>query len=236
MKTTPILFLALLFVTTVFASDSGYTDITSEINEASLSQDLWQLGADYVLNQGIFQQEPRLPNGYWIIVETEIAQKKVLHSITYYKFTVQIRCEVQPQLIRATYEIAFVPSNGDTNIIFSSYEVIPNHYPEIYMSDAPSFMDTRLIKKGNDMQNLLDKGVEFTVKDAIEKGLIKKSSYTVTEIFWVKNLGFSYVPGYTYFVLLTSSEGYNYRVELTSYNNIRGPQVVLDPQYKIYKN
>lgn len=236
MKTTPILFLALLFISTVFASDHGSTDITSEINEASLSQDLRQLGADYVLNQGIFQQEPHLPNGYWIIVETESAQKKVLHSITYYKFTVQIRCEVKPKLIRATYEISFVPSTGDTHIISSSYEVIPNHYPEIYMTNAPSFTDTRLIKKGSDVQSLLDKGVEFTVKDAIEKGLIKKSSYTVTEVFWVKNLGFSYVPGYTYFVLLTSSEGYNYRVELTSYNNIRGPEVVLDPQYKIYKN
>jgi len=235
MRSANILFLAFLFATAVFASND-YTEIaSSEIKDISLIQDLRQLGANYVLNQGIYQQEPRLPNGYWMIVETESAQKKLLTSITYYKFTVQIRCEVKPKLIRATYEISFVPSTGDTNVISSSYEVIPNPYPELEMSDAPSFMDIRLIKKGSDLQKFLDKGVEFTVKDAIEKGLFKKSSYTATKIFWAKNLGFSYVPGYTYSVLLTSSEGYNYRVELTSYNNIR-TNVLLDPQYKIYKN
>ncbi len=231
-------FLALLFVTAVFAADAGYTDITSaEIDSTSLLQDLRQLGANYVLNQGIFQQQPRLPNGYWRIVETESAQKKVLSSIAYYKFTVQIRCEVQPKLIRATYEISSVPSNGDVNVISSSYEVIPNHYPEILLADAPSFADTRMIKKGSDMQNLLDKGVEFVVKDAIEKGLIKKSSYTVTRIFWAKNLGFSIAPGFTYSVLLTNSEGYSYRVELTSYDkSVRAPTMVLNPRYNIYKN
>ena len=236
MKSAPALLLILLFATTAVFASNDYIDIaSSEINDIPLLQDLRQLGANYVLNQGIFQQEPRLPNGYWRIVETESAQKKALSLITYYKFTVQIRCEVQPKLIRATYEVSFVPSTGDTNVISASYEVIPNHYSKIMIADAPSFMDTRIVKKGSDIQNLLDKGVEFTVKDAIEKGLIKKSSYTVTRIFWAKNSGFSYVPGYTFSVLLTSSEGYNYRVELTSYNNIR-TDVVLDPRYKIYKN
>jgi len=228
-----ILFLSVLSVT-AFSSD-GYDELSSsEINLKPLIKDLEKLGADYVVTQGIFKQE--LPNGFWKIEKTESTSRKILSSMNSYKFVVQIKCETQPKLIRATYEISFVPTTGYTVIKSSSHSIIPNTLPEAILADAPAFIDTKLIKRGSELKKLLDKGAEYTVKDAIQKGLIKNTTYTVTRVFWAKNLGFSRVPGYTYSVLLTSHEGYNYRVEITSYNYSDTDEIVMSPNYKIYKN
>jgi len=235
---TPIfvLLLAVLFVT-VFSSD-GYTELTSaEISSTPLIQDLQKLGADYVTVQGIFYQQPRLPNGYWKVAMVDSISKKTTSDVTTYKFVVQILCESRPKLIRAIYEISFAPTTGDTNINSFSYEIIPNTFPPRILSDAPSFVDTKSIsQERSDFKSLLDQAVEYTVKDAVEKGLFMNSSYTVTRIFWAKGLGFTRTPGYTYSVLLTSSEGFNYRVELTSYNNQYNLGAPMNPRYKIYQN
>jgi len=228
-----ILFLSVLSVTAF--SSHGYAELSSsEIKLNPLIQDLQKLGADYVVTQGIFNQQ--LPNGFWNIEKTESASRRTFSAMTSYKFVVQIKCESQPKLIRAAYEISFVPTTGYTAIKSFSHSLIPNALPEAILADAPAFVDTKLIKKGTELKKLLDKGAEYTVKDAIQKGLIKNTTYTVTRIFWAKNLGFSRIPGNTFSVLLTGHEGYNYRVEITSYDNSEALETVMNPNYKIYKN
>jgi len=152
--------------------------------------------------------------------------------VIYYWYIVQIKCQVQPKLIRATYIVAFNPQRGSTLVASFSYVVLPHDPPQPFLSDAPSFIDA-----GSDLQDLLDQGVEYTVQDAIFNGLINKSRYFVTRIFWVKGNGFSIVPGYTYSALLTSSQGYSYRADITSFNKTNSnAQNFLNPNYKIYTN
>ncbi len=245
MKLLPVPALFLILFYALFATSEaktavpiGYRKLTSpQITKSTLIQDLRQLGANYLLDKAIFQQKPSLPNGLWQITKTEGVWKKVSSTVTYYRYIVQIKCQVQPKLIRATYIVAFNSQTGGTRVISFSYVVLPNDPIQSSTSDAPSFVDSRLVLAGSDLQNLLDQGVEYTVKDAIINRLIKNSRYFVTRIYWVKGLGFSIVPSYIYSVLLTSSQGYSYRTEITSYNNTNSnPPSSLNPSYKIYTN
>ncbi len=239
MKTLFIFAFALIVCSTL-ATCTGYIKLrTSTIEKSQLIQDLLELGADYTLEKGIFQQKPTLPNGFWVTRKTESVYKRVKNGITYYKYTVQLFCFTEPYLIRAKYTVAFRKSNGDTLVTSYSYSVIdPNPHEEAI--DAPGFIDNRLVKKGSDLKKYLDKGIEYIVKAAIEVGNMKKSTYSFVRLFSVKDLGSKSPPGYVFKVQLVSKEGYNYRVLIIVYaiddlenNYYLRPAYIIDPNTDI---
>ena len=235
---TPLIFITFaLIVCSTLAAKTSYVKLsTSTINKSTLIQDLRQLGAEYTLEKGIFQQKPTLPNGYWIITKTESVYKKVENGATYYKYTVQLYCESEPYLIRAKYTVAFRNSNGNTLITSYSYSVIDPNPDEAEVADAPDFIDNRLLKKGSDLKEYLDEGIEFTVKDAIKKGLIKKSTYSFVRVFSIRDIGYESPHGYNFLVQLVSKKGYNYRVRIYVYVKDDIEDDYVQPEYIIYSN
>jgi len=227
-----LLLLALLACGALAASDSYVKLTSSQINKSRLIKDLRQLGVQYTLERGIFQKRD-LPNGYWKIIKTESVYRRILNGVTYYKYTVQVRCDSDPYLIRAYYVVAYRPSNGNTLVDSNSYDVLDKHPDISAVEDQPEFIDWRLLTPGSELKKYLDQSIKYTVKDAISKGLIKKSAYSYVRVYSIQTAGFSVPRGYTYLVQLVSKEGDYYRAEITVYTVFEGHQ---DPEYVIYPN
>ena len=150
-----ILVLGLLAIGSM--AQSNYVKLsTSTINKSQLIQDLRQLGAEYTLEKGIFQQKPKLPEGYWELLKTISVYKKTANGAHYYKYTVRLENQVEPYLIEATYVVAFRPSNGNTLVTSYSYKTIKKNYDGPIIADAPSFVDMRLLKKGSKIEAFLN--------------------------------------------------------------------------------
>jgi len=231
-----IIFALVLLACGTMAQNSGYVKLsTSTINKSQLIQDLRQLGAEYTLEKGIFQQKPKLPNGYWGLIKTESVYRKIANGANYYQYTVQLENQVEPYLIQATYIVAFRPSNGNTLVTSYSYKTIKKNYDGPIIADAPTFLDMRLLKKGSKIEAFLNEGIKFTVKDAISKGLIKKSTYSFVRIFSLKDVGYSIAPGYTYLIQIVGKQGQNYRAQIIVYDNTYTTEHI-DPIYTIYPN
>ncbi len=227
---TSFIFALVLLVCGTFAANSDYVKLSSDtISKSQLIKDLRQLGAEYTLEKGIFPEDA-LPNGYWIVYKTESVYKRIFNGATYYKYTVQLRCESDPILIRANFIVAKWNSNANTLVTSYSYDVIDENPNIPVVADRPAYVDNRLLKQGSDLWNLLDEGIRYTTKNAISKGLIKNSTYKFVRVFSIQDTGFSVSAGYTYLVQLVSKEGYNYRVRITVYEDNS------TPKYVVYKN
>jgi len=232
MKTIVLAFL--LLACTAMAAD--YVKLsTNTINKSQVIQDLRELGAKYTLEKGIFQQTPKLPNGWWSVTKTESVYRKISNGVTYYKYTVQLRCESDPYLIRASYVVSFRPSNGNTLVTSYAYKILDKNPDGPVIADAPYFVDMRILKKGSKPEAFLNEGIKFAVNDAISKGLIKKSTYSFVRVFAMQDVGYSIAPGYTYLIQLVSKQGYNYRVQITVFDQTDLPEKV-DPFYNFYPN
>ena len=204
---TLFIFALVLLICRSMAANTGYVKLSSNtINKSQLIQDLRQLGAQYTLEKGIFQQKSTLPNGYWLITKTDGVYRKIYNGATYYKYIVQLYCKTEPYLIRATYIVAFKASNGNTLITSNSYSILDKNPDSAGVADDPIFIDNRLLKKSSDFQKYLDEGIEYTVKDAISKGLIKKSAYSFVRLFSIQDTGYSFPYGYTFLVQLVSKQ------------------------------
>jgi len=229
MKTSFILALVLLVCETL-AANTDYVKLDANtISKSQLIKDLRQLGAEYALEKGIFPEDA-LPNGYWIVYKTESVYKRVFNGATYYKYTVQLRCESDPILIRANYIVAIWASNANTLVTDYSYSVIDENPNIPVATDVPEYIDNRLLKQGSgDLWSLLDGGIKYTVKNAISKGLIKNSTYKFVRVYSIQDTGFSNPSGYNYLVQLVSKQGYNYRVRTTVWENNSTPKYVIYP-------
>ncbi len=224
---TAFIFALVLLVCGTFAASSDYVKLSSDaISKSQLIKDLRQLGAEYTLEKGIFPEDA-LPNGYWIVYKTESVYKRIFNGATYYKYTVQLRCETDPILIRANFIVAIWNSNANTLVTSYSYDVIDENPNIPVAADAPEYVDNRLLKKGSDLWSLLDEGIKYATKNAISKGLIKNSTYKFVRVFSIQDTGFSVSAGYTYLIQLVSKEGYNYRVRITVYENNSTPEYVV---------
>jgi len=224
-----------LFACEAFSADTGYIKLkTSTIDGSQLLQDLRQLGADYTLEKGIFQQKPKLPNGSWEIIKTESAYRKISKGVHYYKFTVQLESLDDPYLIRANYVIAFRPSNGDTRVISPSYTIISKNYEGTIAADSPAYVDLRDLKKGSELQKYFDDGFKYTLKDAISRGVIKKSTYSLVRVFDISIVGYPYL-GYGFTIQIVSKQGQNYRVHIFVWDNT-WTEEYLSPNYTVYPN
>ncbi len=153
-----IIFVFTLLTIESMAKKSSYVKLsTSTINKSQLVQDLRQLGAEYTIQKGTYQQEPKLFYGYWKLVKTESVYKKTVNGVNYYKYSVQLENQLDsPILIQATYVVAFRPSNGNTLVTSSSYKIIKKNYDAPLAVDPPSLIDMRLLKKDSYIEAFLN--------------------------------------------------------------------------------
>ncbi len=188
----------------------------STINNSQLIQDLRQLGAEYVLEQGIFHStKAPLPNGFWQITSTQSVYRKIDGGVTYYKYTVHLESQSSPITIKATYIVSFRPSNGKTLVTYYIYTILTVNDNE-ETTDLPQFYDTHTLDSNAYVKAIYDNAVTFTITDARAKGLIKKGLYHVGRIFSIKDQGFTDPPVFVFLVTLVNKSGYTYRASINA--------------------
>jgi len=208
----------LLFIAlgAISAQSNGYVKLsTSTINNSQLIQDLCQLGAEYTLEQGIFRSTKQpLYNGYWTIEKTESVYRKFSGGVTYYKYNVILECESVPTTIRSTYIVSFRASNGNTLVTSYSYKLISVN-PEEETYDLPQFIDLQLLGNNAPLDENFNRGVDFTVADAIAQGKIQNAVHHVGRNFSIKDYGYSEPYVYEFLTTLVTKNGYTYRARIT---------------------
>ena len=221
----------------------GFTPLNrSTIRRSQLIKDLRKLGAEYVLEQGIFHAtETVLPNGSWSLQRTLSVQAKEDGNVIYYKYAVILKCLSQHFVVRARFIISFNRRNFNTLLTWFIYTDITGDGNDFGVSDLPQFIDVALLKdKESPYQGYLNEGVDYTVKDAIASGLLPKGKYRVGRVFSIKDTGFSFPYGYRFLVKLANdSNNKYYRALITVYVTDNIPpedQEDFSPEYVIYPN
>ncbi len=239
------LFIAALFLISfgaIASGSDGYVTLkASTINNSDLIKDLRQLGAEYVLEKGIFSStKAPLYNGSWGISKTEKVERKTTSGVTYYRYTVQIQSKSAPTLIRAVYVVAFRNANGNTLVKSYSYRILSNNPDGPFLADLPMFFDLKSLTDGSGVDDYLNEGVDYVVKQAIAKGQIKKGKYRVGTTFSIQDTGFSFPYGYNFLTtIVNKSTGYTYRVRIFVFITENLPENQQDdfpPTYTIYPN
>ncbi len=111
---------ALIFMTQAVMAQEFITLTPSTVENNQLIQDLRDLGAAYVAQQGMFvSTKAHLIGDYYSIINTEKVERKVTPTVTYYRFTVTLNELYKRDLVRATYTVNYKPSNG--GFVVSSY-------------------------------------------------------------------------------------------------------------------
>ena len=221
-----------------FASSPQYVEVSkSTINKSQLIQNLRDLGADYVVQQGVFvNTKDPLPGSYYEITKTEKVEQKVTSSATYYRFTVILYELDKLAIVRANYVISYKPSNGAFVITSFNYKIIggnPNGEPSV---GGPSLIDVRPLNKGDDdLSPLLNDAVKYIVADAKKNGDLPKSKYTLSHVYNAYLESSGYPPQYVFLVKLVNSKGQTYRVEITATENEEGEDQI-NPEYVVYPN
>ncbi len=228
----------ILMAQSSFASSPQYVQVSkSTINKSQLIQNLRDLGADYVVQQGVFANAKNpLPGSYYEITKTEKVEQKVTSSITYYRFTVILYEQDKLAIVRATYVISYKPSNGAFVITSSNYNIIggnPNNEPSV---GGPSLIDVRPLNKGDDdLSPLLNDAIKYVVAAAKKNGELPKSKYTLSHVYNAYLESSGYPPQYVFLVKLVNSKGQTYRVEITATENEEGEDQI-NPEYVVYPN
>lgn len=131
--------------------------------------------------------------------------------MTDYKFTVIL--ESQTTEIKATYIVSFAPATGKTLVTYYIYTILFNNDNE-YTSDLPQFCDSQSFTNNSYYDEIYNRGVDFTISDALAKGLIKKGTYHVGRIFSVQDEGYTDPYVQVLLVTLVNKSGYNYRATI----------------------
>jgi len=127
--------------------------------------------------------------------------------------------------------ISFKPSNGKVSVLSYSYSAKFYKHP-ITPDDSPGYAD--LSEPSN--YDFLDCGVDYTVKNAIAKGQLKDSTYSVGKVYSIYDLGNAEPPGVRYLLTLVRKDGYTTRVSITVLDVPLNLQKKYHPTYVIYTN
>jgi hypothetical protein len=213
------------------------------IQKSQLIKDLQQLGAEYVLEQGIFHSTKTvLPNGSWDLQRTLSVQAKEDGNVIYYKYAVLLECLSEHFVVRARYIISFNRKNFNTLTTWFIYtDVTGDEGDDFAVSDLPQFIDVALLKDPESgYQAYLKQGVDYTVKDAVANGQLPKGKYRAARVFSIKDTGFSFPYGYRFLVKLANDTNKKYyRALITVYVTENIPpedQGDYPPEYVIYPN
>ena len=203
-----------------FSASPKYVQLSaSTIPQSQLIQDLRDLGADYVIQQGVFVNTKNpLPGSYYELTKTEKVERKVTSSVTYYRYTVILTEYDNLAVLRATYTINFKPSTGGFLISSFNYKIIGGNPNGERSVGGPSLVDVRPLNSGNDeyLSPFLSESVDYVIADAIENGKLPDSTYTLKYVYNAYLVDSGYPPRYVFLVKLVNSKGQTYRVEITA--------------------
>jgi len=238
--------LVCFFLLSCFLVANSQTNFTrlnrTTVRGSQLIQDLRQLGANYVLEQGIFHSnKTALPNGSWDIERTLSVEARENGTRIYYRYAVILRCASHPFTIRARYIVSFNRSNFNTLVTWWIYTNITGEGSGGGISDLPQFVDTALLKdESSGLQDYLDEGFNYTVTDAVANGQLPKGNYRVARVFSIQHAGFIFPPAYTFLVKLANDSNRKYyRALITVVITDEIPeedQGNYPPEYVLYPN
>ncbi len=216
----------ILMAQTSFGASPKYVQLSaSEINQSQLIQNLRDLGADYVIQQGVFiSTKSPLPGSYYELTKTEKVERKITSSVTYYKYTVILTEYDNQAVVRATYTINFKPSTGGFLISSFNYKIIGGNPNGEQSVGGPSLVDVRALNNGTDeyLSPFLSESIDYVVADAIENGKLPESTYTLKYVYNAYLEDSGYPPRYVFLVRLVNEEGETYRVEITAAESDEG--------------
>jgi len=195
----------------------GYVELSEEeINASPVINDLKNLGAAYVIQQGVFvSTKAPLPGDWYEITSTEKIEARVTPGVTYYRYTVTLTENDGHATADATYVVSWRPSNGAFLVASYQYTVTKTDSQEQSVG-GPSLVDIRPLNDGTgDLFPTLVEAVRFVVHDAADRGYISGGVYTLRYVYnaYLQNSG--YPPTYVFLVRLVSSSGINYRIQMT---------------------
>jgi len=229
-----------LILGSALAANDFVTLKASTINNSQVIQDLRQLGANYVLQKGIFEStKTPLPNGSWQIKSTDSIQRKIDGNTIYYRFVVNLECQTAPTVIRARYNITYNKNNANTLVTYFIYTVLSNNPDGPFLADLPQFIDARLLQTDDVLQDKLDEGLEYIVNEAICEEDLPDSDYRVARVFSIQDTGYSYPYGNRFLVKLANKQGKYWRALITVWNTEVIAEEDVDnypPEYVIYPN
>jgi len=190
----------------------------NEVAKNQVIQDLRDLGADFVIQKGVFANTTLpLPGSYYEVTETESVEQKDTSTATYYRFTVILTETDNLAVVRANYVIGFRPSTGGFLVTYYNYDIIGGDPDAEQSVGGPSFVDVRPLNNGtSDLSPLLNSSIEYIVADATEKGQIPESNYTLRYVYNAHLANSGYPPTYVFLVRLMNDEGMSYRVEIVA--------------------
>ncbi len=229
----------LLLSCSLVASAGEYVELNdTEIENSQVIQDLRQLGANYVLERGIFHSTGTpLPNGSWNLTKTLSVEAKEDGAVTYYKYAVILTSLSQNYKIRARYIISYNWKNFNTLITWFIYTDITQGDDDWAVADLPQFIDTSLLNdEDSGLQGYLDDGVDYTVQNAVKKGKLPKGKYRVARVFSIQDTGYSYPYGYQFLVKLANDSNKKYYRALITVFVTESEDQTWNPEYIIYPN
>jgi len=238
-----LLVLALFFIAqNTMASSAGYSQLSSTtIKKSQLIQDLRDFGADYVVQQGVFQSPKNpLPGAYYEITKTEKVERKITSTTTYYRYTVILTEYDNLAVVRATYVVSFKPATGGVLVSSQSYRIIGGDKNGEQSVGGPSLIDVKPLNEGSDdeLSSLLEEGLAYTISDAIQNGDLKESDYHLKYIANALLADSGYPSTFVFLVTLADSKGKTYRAQITCYSSEDGEEVDEEwlPEYVIFPN
>jgi len=202
----------------------------NEIAESQIIQDLRDLGADFVIQKGVFANTTSpLPGSYYELTQTESVERKYTSTATYYRFTVILNETDNLAVVRANYVVGFRPSTGGFLVTYYNYDIIGGDPDAEQSVGGPSLVDVRPLNNGtSDLSPLLNSSIEYVVDDAIEKGLLPESNYTLRYVYDAYLTSSGYPPTYVFLVRLMNDEEMSYRVEIIASEDLEEEEELED--------
>jgi len=229
--------LAIIMMVQVALAQNYVTLSASTVRKSRLIQDLRDLGADFVAQQGVFvsKKSPFLGN-FYTISKTEKVERRITANITYYRYTVIL---VDPQnftTANATYTINFRPVNASFIVASYSYNILASNPNNTHTVGGPALIDIRPLNAGKgDLYATLNESLHEVVADAIAHKSIPNATYTLSYVYNAYSVSSGYPPQYVFLVKVLSSKGIYYRLQITATEDVEGEDHT-NPDYIIYTN
>ena len=216
-----LLSLAFLLMVQLSSTTSSpeYTELgPGLISKSQLIQDLQDLGADYVVQQGVFaSSEAPLPGKFYEVTHTEKVERKIVDSTTYFKFTVILTEFDELAVVHATSVVSFDFETGAFAVTSFKYNIIESNPDGENSIGGPTLIDVRPLNNGSDeLTPLLNDSIDRVVADAIDNGQLPEAKYMLKHVYTAYLVDSGYPATYVFFVKLVSNEGKTYRVEITA--------------------
>ncbi len=186
------------------------------IFKSELIQNLRDLGADYVMQQGVFASttEP-LPGKFYEVTSTLKAERKITNTTTFYRFNVILTEFDELAVVNATYVVSFDFGTGAFMVNSFRYNIIENNPDGENSIGGPSLIDVRPLNNGSDeLTPLLSESIDYVIADAIDNGQLPEAKYMLKYVYTAYLMDYGYPATYVFFVKLVNNKGQTFRVEI----------------------